>query len=126
MTPNEIDATNLDDVLAGARDTGPAPSDALIERVMADAAALQPRPVLPSVARAKPAGVRWLDRLAELFGGGGALAGVGLAMVAGVFIGISQPEPVAALTQVLLDQTLSDTVDLFPTDVALWEEARDE
>lgn len=125
MTRNDTAAPDLDALLAGARDEGPLPSDALIARVMADAVALQPRPG-QGVSWEKPVGARWLDRLAALFGGGGALAGVSLALMAGVFIGISQPEPVVALTQAFWDETQSETVDLFPANVAVWEEATDD
>lgn len=116
---------DLDALLAAARDTGPAPSQALIDRVMTDAAALQPRPA-PVVRPVARGGVGWLGRLASVFGGGGALAGVSLAMVAGVFIGVMQPEPVAALTSALLVDTSLGTVDLLPAGADLWEEQTDE
>jgi len=119
---------DLDTLLAAARDDGPVPSDALVARVMADAVALQPRPGARPVARPAPdaSPVRWLDRLAAMFGGGGALAGVSLAMVAGVFIGVVQPVPVTALTSVLLVGGQLDSVDLFPTEVAMWEEPQND
>lgn len=116
---------DLDALLASARDAGPRPSEALMARVMADAAASQPAPRGVPVARnVRPAG--WLRRLSAVFGGGGALAGVSLAMVAGVFIGVVQPAPVAALTSALLVAGDPGTVDLLPAGTGLWEEQPDD
>ncbi len=120
---------DLDALLASARDEGPRPSEALMARVMADAVASQPAPRALPVARKvrpaeRPAG--WLRRLSAVFGGGGALAGVSLAMVAGVFIGVVQPAPVAALTSALLVEGDLGTVDLLPAGTDLWEEQPDD
>lgn len=115
---------DLDALLASARGADLAPSAELMDRVMADAAALQPRPA--SVVRPVVAPVGWLGWLAGVFGGGGALAGVSLAMVAGVAIGVVQPEPVAALTQVFLVGGEIGTVDLLPGASDLWEEPSDD
>lgn len=126
MKTNDITERDfdLDALLASARGYGPVPSETLMARVMADAVAVQPQPIERPLARTTAAKMlaRWLDQLAAVFGGGGALAGISLAMVAGVFIGVVQPAPVAALTSALLVETQVDLVDLFPTDAALWEE----
>jgi len=120
MKANEMTDHDLDSLLAAARTADRAPSPALMARVMADAMALQPKPASRPVLRAAPS--RWFDRLAEVFGGGGALAGISFAMLAGVFIGVVRPEPVAALTSALLTGARYEAVELLPGDAALWEE----
>lgn len=107
---------DLDDLFAAARADRPRPSDALMARVLADAAALQPEPALP--ARPRPAapaapGGFWAA-LSALFGGGGVLAGMGTAAAAGLFLGFAQPAPVAALTAALSagTTTTTDALDL--------------
>ncbi len=128
MKANEMTDFDLDAVLAAARDADPVPSDALMSRVMADALALQPRAVAQNRAQSGLAftPLRWLDWLAAVFGGGGAVAGIGMALVAGVFFGIAQPAPVAMLTGVWLDETLSDGLDLFPAETAFWVEPQND
>jgi hypothetical protein len=64
----------------------PVPSD-LMARVLADAAAAQPRAFL----RAHRARPRLRDVLADLFGGRAGLAGLGLASGLGLFLGFAQP-----------------------------------
>lgn len=129
MKANEMTDADLDALLAGARDHAPVPSDALMARVMVDAIAVQQNVVAPAAVRPRVASpaerspVRWFERLAAVFGGTGALAGVSLATVAGVFIGIVQPAPVAAVTSALLVEMHLETVELFPSETALWEEA---
>lgn len=112
---------DLDTLLAAARGAGPAPSDALMARVLADAAALQPRPPVVSTA-ANPPRRPWFAGLAALFGGGGAVAGISFAVLAGVFLGVVQPAPVAALTAVFLTDEAIGSVDLLPEPGALWTE----
>lgn len=128
MKVNEMTDHDLDRLLDAARGGGPAPSDALMARVMADAVAAQSRKVVRPALRIRQGyrSLQLLDRLAAAFGGAGALAGVCSAMVAGIFIGIAQPAPVAALTSVLLTGTQVGTVDLFPTGVAFWEEQQND
>lgn len=123
--------TNWDDdlngLLATAKGQGMPPSDALVARVMADAAAVQ-----HGVARASLAGLQvapksqrgpgFWARLAGAFGGIGAVAGMSAATVAGVFLGVAQPAPVAALTQALLTSAPLEQVDLLPGTDALWAE----
>jgi hypothetical protein len=121
MKAGEMTDHDLDSLFDAAREARASPSPALMARVMADAVALQPKPVMRRGRYPSP--LRWLDRLAAPFGGGGALAGISFAMLAGVFIGVVQPAPVAALTSVLLTEVQYDTVDLLPGDMTLWEEA---
>lgn len=121
MTEREPD---LDDLFAAARDADPTPSANLMTRILTDAAALQPRPAVVAT-RLQPVDLPttegWFDRIAAVFGGGGALAGMSLAAVAGVFLGLAQPAPIVALTSMLADASV-ETVDLLPDGTALWEE----
>ncbi|ESW59196.1 MAG: hypothetical protein Q27BPR15_18930 [Rhodobacter sp. CACIA14H1] len=104
---------DLDELLAAARDHAPAPSDALMARVLADALAEQPAP-RPAVAVVAQAGV--LSRLASVFGGMGALAGMGTAAAAGLLIGYVQPSGLDLLGDAVLGAPV-ETVELVP-DVA--------
>ena len=106
----------LEDLFAAMREERVPPSDALMARVLADALAHQPRPV-PQVAQDVGAGAGagpglW-RRLAGLFGGAGALAGMGTAAVAGLFIGFVQPEGLSLLGDAVLGTPL-ETVELIP------------
>jgi hypothetical protein len=48
------------------------------------------------------------------------LAGMSAAALAGLFLGIAQPVPVVALTELLRGTTTLDSLDLLPTGGALW------
>lgn len=106
---------NLDDLFAAARRTPASPSEALMARVLADAQEAQPRPrprpVEPQQRVARPG--PWV-RLAALFGGAGALAGMGTAAAAGFLIGIAQPGSLAVLGDAMLGTPL-ETVELVPS-----------
>lgn len=118
------DDHDLDRLLTAARGAGPAPGPDLMARILADAAAVQPK----ASPRRQPAPRRqgWLTGIATIFGGGGALAGISFAMLAGVFVGIVQPAPVAALTQAFAEQEVVDSVDMLPSEAALWAEDQDD
>ncbi len=111
---------DLDRLLAVARAAGPQPGADLIARILTDAATAQPiAPRRAPLAAPRRTRLAWL---ASVFGGGGALAGISLAMVAGVFVGVVQPAPVAALASVFIVDATMDSVDLLPLDSALWGE----
>ena len=111
---------DLDDLLAGASRASMQPSDALMARVMADAAALQVQ-ARPAVAVPVPR-AGWLAGLAALFGGAGSLIGVGSAAVAGLFFGFVQPDGMGAVADLWAGSAV-DQVDLMPQlDVLLAEE----
>ncbi len=97
---------DLDDLFAAARADRPQPSDALMQRVLADALAEQPRPAPRPIPRPG-----LLARIAAAFGGGPALAGVCSAAVAGLVIGYLNPVTYDYLTG---GQTGTELVDLFP------------
>jgi hypothetical protein len=106
----------LDDLFKEARSAGPVPSADLMERVMSDAVAVQPKAFHAPKMHPKPAPERgWLDRLVDLFGGAGPVTGGVLAGFAGLAIGYLQPEGLVNLTDTVL-ATTSTTVsmDLMP------------
>lgn len=114
----DLDDLFADKVLAGAKAAAIQPSDALMARVLADAAQMQVRPV---VAHAVPRG-GWFAGLAAMFGGAGSLVGVGSAAVVGLFFGFVQPEGVDAVAD-LWAVSAVDQVELMPQlDVLLAEE----
>lgn len=101
---------DLDDLFASAARQRIDPSGALLDRVIADALALQPRPPVLSPTPAPRPGL--LARLALAFGGGPALAGVCTAAVAGLMLGYFSPTTYDYLT---LGLTGAEVIDLFPT-----------
>lgn len=112
MTMNTDGPHDLDDLFAEARAKPHAPSEALLARVLTDAMAEQPKSAPPvAVMRARRVGL-W-TRLAAVFGGTGALAGMGTAAAAGLFIGFVQPVDLSALGDAVLGTPL-ETVELIP------------
>lgn len=107
----------IEDLFALARSRRMQPSDDLMARVLADALAVQPVAAARPVAARRPvlAGWRggWLGAMADLFGGFGALAGVGGAAVAGVMLGFVQPAPVTEMADAVWG-VAEVSVDLMP------------
>jgi hypothetical protein len=106
------DRDDLDDLFAEARASRSVPSEALTARVLADALAEQPRAAGAVFVVAGPRMGLW-SRLAALFGGAGALAGIGTAAAAGLFIGYVQPSGLSVLGDAVLGTPL-ETVELMP------------
>lgn len=107
----------LDDLFAEARAARPVPSEALMARVMAEALAEQPKAVAQPVAAAVPqpgAGQGLWARLSWAFGGAGALAGMGTAAAAGLYIGFVQPVGLSGIEEAMLGTPL-ETVELIPS-----------
>lgn len=100
--------TDLDDLFALARRQEASPD--LLARVMSDAEAA----MVPEVPRRS---ARW-RMFRVLLGGAGALTGMATAALAGVWIGMAEPAPVAAVT----DALWTETVDVMPTYEFLAEE----
>jgi hypothetical protein len=98
---------DLDQLLGLAARQAMPPSPGLMDRVLADALALQPQPSVPV-----PARPGLLHRLSALFGGGPALAGVCTAAVAGLALGYLSPATLEVLTGTM---TGAEVVDLFPS-----------
>lgn len=99
---------DLDRLLAAAARQAPAPSGALMERVLADALALQPQPVAFRTAAPAPR-PGLFARLAGMFGGAPALAGLGTAAVVGLALGYYSPTTLDYLTG-----TSTETAEFFP------------
>lgn len=124
---------DMDALFSAAARQRMAPSDALMARVLADGLAEQPR--APQVQSLRPPVVRPVARpmarpglwagfwagLTEVFGGGGALAGIGTAAVAGVVIGFAQPAGLGPLTEAVFGTPL-ETVELIPSVETLFAE----
>ena len=110
---------DLDDLLTGAKAVPMPPSDALMARVLADAAQVQAGfvAVRPAVARAG-----WFAQLAGVFGGIGSLASFATAAVVGLFFGFVQPDGIGAVADMWAEAAVVQ-VDLMPQlDVLLAEE----
>jgi hypothetical protein len=99
---------DLDDLFAEARAQEPPENAGLMARVLADAERNMPKPVV-RVVRRRPG--FWAQAAAAL-GGGGVLAGLGTAAVAGVMLGFVQPTSVSAVTDMIFAETPFDEVDL--------------
>jgi len=107
---NGPELDGLDDLFAEARSATPTPSEALMVRVLADAMDMQPRAVA-AVSPVVQRGPGFWARLAALFGGAGALAGIGTAAMAGLFIGFVQPVGLSVLGDAVLGTPL-ETVEM--------------
>lgn len=93
------DDFDLDGLLAEASLRPAAPSDALMARILADGLALQPKPAPAGAVRPGTVAPRrglWA-RLAEGFGGGGVMAGLGAVAVLGLYVGYTDPGGLSAL-----------------------------
>jgi hypothetical protein len=100
---------DIDRLLAAAASRPAAPSEGLMERVLADSLALQPQSA-PFLSAPRPlARISLLSRLAASIGGGPALAGLFSAAMVGIAIGYLSPTTLDFLTG-----TSAETVELFP------------
>lgn len=110
--PNrDIDDAALDALFAEARADDPVPTDALLARIAADAAMVQ-----PAAERVQAAPRRgWLRQMVDGIGGWPALGGLVTATAAGVYIGISQPDLVG-LTALGLETEDFVSTELLPGD----------
>ena len=101
----------LDALFAAARAAPVAPSDALLARVLADAADVQPAAAPPGVARrGQPGRTRW--HLWDLLGGWPVAGSAAAAGIAGLWLGLSPPAAVENLAADLLGS--STAVSLWP------------
>lgn len=126
MTGNEMerDDTRLADFFAAARRDAPAPSDALMARILADAEAAMPRgaeaPVRSGPGRSGPEPRRggllgWLGGV----GGWGGVGGLATATLAGLwfgYAGLTDPTSLAASVSAALTggATVAGTTELLP------------
>lgn len=125
MTGSEMerDDTRLADFFAAARSAAPAPSDALMARILADAEAAMPRGAEAPV-RSGPEPRRWggggglLDWFGA-FGGWGGVGGLATATLAGLwfgYAGLTDPASLAASVSAVLTGggTAAETTELLP------------
>lgn len=106
---------DVDDLLAMAAANRPAPDPALLNRVLADALAAQPKVAVPAVPPPRPNGL--LARLSQAFGGGAVLAGVTSTLLLGIAVGYARPGTMDYLTG-----GSAEVVELFPeTDFLITE-----
>jgi hypothetical protein len=109
---------DLDQLLQRAGRPMPVP-DALMARILADAARVQPRP-----ARAPWAGF-WdvFDMVGALFGGRGAVAGLASVACAGLYLGAAQPSALVDFALALGGAGVVDQLDFMPSiDMLMAEE----
>jgi hypothetical protein len=102
------DHDDLEDFFGAARRMTPAPSDALLAQVLADAMAAQ----APVIRTPRPG---WLAQLRDALGGWPAVGGLATAGVVGLAVGIAAPAGLGDLTAALLGQPADGyLVDLMP------------
>ena len=102
----------LDDLFARARGGASAPDDDLVARVLADAEAVQSTFAGPAP---RPAQRGLWARMLDALGGWPAVSGLAAATVAGFWIGVAPPTPVAELTASVFGDTVN--VPMVPTDL---------
>lgn len=116
MTDRDMD--EIDTLLAQARRTQAPVDDALMARVLADAARLQPE------AQQMPRQSGWRSWVRDLIGGWPAMGGVVAAGLTGVWVGVAPPAGIEEFTATFLGT--SQTVAFLPeTDLTLFEEPID-
>ena len=107
----------LDGMFAEAASQQPVPSAGLISRIVADADSEQPKPQFLRPAKATGG---WFATLADWFGGGMSLAGMAAAAATGLYLGVTQPASVLALTELVTGSTTIDSLELLPASGTLW------
>ena len=108
----------LDAFFDAARDVAPVPpGEDLMARVLADAAAEQPVPTTPdrTSRRAMPPRPSPSQSLAALLGGWKGAAGLSVATLAGLWIGISPPGPLAETAGSVFGTGTAYVIDLDTT-----------
>ena len=109
---------NLDDLLAQraaiAAQPMPVP-DALMARILADAARAQPRPQPFAVRAPAPAKLTFWQAMSDVFGGAGVLAGLATAACAGIYLGAVQPAALTSVTLALAGSSAVDQLDFMPS-----------
>jgi len=105
---------DLDGLLSLAARQPAQPTDALMNRVLADALALQPK-TMAAARRPEPPQKGLFGRLAAVFGGASVMAGVFSAALAGVAFGYLDPATTDILTGGLSGGLAgTEALDLFP------------
>jgi hypothetical protein len=109
---------NLDDLLAQRAAFAAQPlavPDALMARILADAARAQPRPyAFPATQTALPQLTFW-QAVSDLFGGRGVLAGLATVACTAVYLGAVQPSGITAVTLAFAGNSAVDQLDFMPS-----------
>lgn len=114
MAENDLNDRDLDGFLAAARKHAPAPSAALMARVLADAEAAMAPPARPASVGRLAARGHPLRAILSALGGWAGIGGLATAAGAGVWIGIAGiADPVTLADGLFGSQALS--VELMPT-----------
>lgn len=102
-----LSEAELDLLFRAAEEEAPLPSSDLFDRIMADAAAMQPV-VEPATAQRQS----WLTGLRETLGGWAGLSGLAGAVATGLIIGVFPPEALGSYAESVLggEAYLSDYV----------------
>ncbi len=90
-------------------------TDALMARILADAAREQPRFAGIARAEATPPPMSLWAIITDLFGGGGVLAGLATAACAGVYLGAVQPTALGDLTLAWAGSASVDQLEFMPS-----------
>ena len=109
---------NLDDLLAQRAVAAAKPMavpDALMARILADAARAQPRPHTLAARAVAPAKLTFWQALSDVFGGAGVLAGLATAACAGIYLGAVQPAALTSVTLALAGSSAVDQLDFMPS-----------
>lgn len=103
---------DLDHLFGKLRAAAPAPSQPLLDRVLADAVQAQPQLLPPRSPQRADRGNLWW-RIFGPLGGLPTAAGLGSAAIAGLLIGYADPTTLDVLTNGMLGYA-QDATDLFP------------
>lgn len=109
---------NLDDLLAQRAMAAAQPiavPEALMARILADAALEQPRHMAYAPRPAAPAKLSLWQAVSDLFGGAGVLAGLATAACAGIYLGAVQPPALSTVTLALSGSSAVDQLDFMPS-----------
>ena len=113
----------MDDLLAQAQANPPAPPDAMLARIMADAEAQLDRTVPEANPTRRGIGAIWAA-IAQI-GGLPAVTGMASAAVAGIWIGLASPVAGEGLAQLVWPQSAYALDDLAPSVYAFMLEAQE-
>ncbi|MEL6960181.1 MAG: hypothetical protein AAGL89_14640 [Pseudomonadota bacterium] len=112
----KTDDSELDAILAQMRAEDAAPSDTLLDRIMADADdVLAGKAANPVAAPQAPLSTGLFKGVMDAIGGWPAFGGLVAATMAGVWIGVAPPDGVTTLASVVLGDTVE--VSLFGDEV---------
>ena len=114
---------DLDALFAEAAEVRVQPSAALQARILTDAAKAQPKPqafVKPVISPKPQPG--WFAGMTDVLGGVRSIAGLSMAALVGLYLGVAQPTALQSLTGLLEGTTTVEQMDLLPATGTLWTE----